>query len=331
MINVAAPADKMAGDHSAFAANLSLTKRGRSPHHLVHVASLLVSGRLLPMPAPTLDGRLLCASHCAYAFSVPGPLAPDADAPFYAGAGFTRPPIGFLTGPDNTDACLVGRSDDGVIVAFRGTLSHLDTPVPTVLDWANDFNALPVSAPAFAGKVHSGFLLAVTVLWPAVRAEAAAQLGQAGGRRLSITGHSKGGGMAPLAALLALADPQLQADVQVVTFAAPRAGDQDFATAYNAQVGHVRYEYADDIVPHLPPQTTFRVPVPDWSYTSLGELRFIDWSGQVVEDSPALETERRLRLLEVILSQQLVQFRIDHSIDCGSGYTSAICPAGVCP
>jgi hypothetical protein len=333
MINGAASADKMALDSTAFVSDLPWTKRGPPPDHFVNIASQPFSRRLLPMSAPTPDGRLLCASHCAYAFTTPGPLMPDADGPFYDGAGFIQPPAAFLAGPDDTDACLVGRNADGVLVAFRGTLSHLDTPVPTVLDWVNDFNALPVATAAFPGKVHSGFLLGVALLWPAVCTEVMAQLDEADGRRLHLTGHSKGGGMAPLAALLALADPQLRADVRVVTFAAPRAGDQDFAAAYNARVGHTRYEYADDLVPHLPPQAIFRRPLPGWpdfAYASLGKLRFIDWSLRTVADRPGLELERRHRLLEVILSGRLEQFRADHSIECGSGYVSAVCPSGVC-
>src|SRR5262249_57077105 len=79
--------------------------------------------RRLTMPAPTLDGRLLCASGAAYAITGDEPtLAPDPDNVYLAGAGFVRPPKVLVGGQREIDACLVGEIADGVVIAFRGTL-----------------------------------------------------------------------------------------------------------------------------------------------------------------------------------------------------------------
>ena len=45
----------------------------------------------------------------------------------------------------------------------------------------------------------------------------------------------------------------------VVSFGAPRAGNPSFAAAYEAALGDRtwRFEYRDDLVPHLPPSPTF--------------------------------------------------------------------------
>src|SRR5262245_37992789 len=110
--------------------------------------------------ATTLEGRLLCASACAYAvIEGESSLDPEAALPYYAGVGFTQPPAAFQAGTEDINACLVGTTDDGVVVAFRGTLA-LDGPftLPKLLDWVNDLNAKPVEGDGLPGQVHEGFL-----------------------------------------------------------------------------------------------------------------------------------------------------------------------------
>src|SRR3954447_20761795 len=117
------------------------------------------------MTAPTLDGRLLCASGAAYAVTLSvDELALDPQDVYAAGAGFVRPPRGFVAGLRDIDACLVAETVDGVVVAFRGTLPFDIHQVPTVFDWVNDINALPAGAPGFPGQVHLGFLSALDLL-----------------------------------------------------------------------------------------------------------------------------------------------------------------------
>jgi hypothetical protein len=94
---------------------------------------------------------------------------------------------------------------------------------------------------------------------------------------------------------------------QVVTFAAPHAGNPAFADLYgNADILHTRYEFQDDIVPHVPPTiggVLAQLESVPWignllpgllqfDYEPLGELRFIDWSNEIVGDSKPLQLHR---------------------------------------
>jgi hypothetical protein len=296
------------------------------------------------MTAPTLDGRLICACTCTYAVTVDGALDLDAADIYAAGAGFVRPPAAFVGGKELINGCLVGTLPDGVVVAFRGTLPFDVQSHPTLLDWLGDFNAQPVGLDGFPGQVHSGFLAALLTLWDRVAAEVAAQrVGPAAAQPLLVTGHSKGGAMATLAAW------RLQTvagiPTKVVTFAAPRAGNRAFRDAYNGVIDHTRYEYADDIVPHLPAaqggflDVLTALPVigarfaglERFDYEGVGALRFIDWSGSFDDDPSGLAVERALSLVRLITRLRFPQIASDHSIACGGGYMSAVCPTGVCP
>src|SRR5438874_7107884 len=110
------------------------------------------------MPAPTLDGRLLCASGAAYAITgEEKTLAPDPENVYLAGAGFVRPPTVLVAGPREIDACLVGEIADGLVVAFRGTLPLDIHKIPTLRDWLSDFQADPIAVADYPGSVHEGF------------------------------------------------------------------------------------------------------------------------------------------------------------------------------
>ncbi len=160
------------------------------------------------------------------------------------------------------------------------------------------------------GKVHQGFWNALDALWPALLAETQKQLATAPGKPLYITGHSKGGAMASLADVrFALAG----VSSTVCTFASAHPGNTAFAKFFASQgmiASATRYEYADDIVPHLPPGLALRhafatldkfkqfsdelttKAADDIDYAPVGVLRFIDWAGNVVGDSPTLPISR---------------------------------------
>jgi hypothetical protein len=298
------------------------------------------------MPAPTLDGRLLCASGAAYAITGNEPtLAPDPQNVYIAGAGFVRPPTVIVGGPLEIDACLVGEIADGLVVAFRGTLSFDIHRIPTLIDWLGDFEADPVDAPGFPGAVHAGFFSALSVLSQGIADELEKQQTAAlAGKPVLVTGHSKGGAVAALAAW------QLQGiggvPVKVVTFAGAKPGDADFRTAYTAaNIDHTRYEYNNDIVPHLPLSeggfldVLSRLPgvgsrfegLRRFDYQPVGVLQYINQSGRIVDDDAMLRSERDLTLALEIIRLRFPQIAMDHAIGCGSGYMSAVAPTGVCP
>jgi hypothetical protein len=302
-------------------------------------------------PAPTLDGRLICACNCAYDVKAPGPLPTPPGSTYYDGAGFTTTPTAFVSGDQDIDACLVGTTPDGVVLAFRGTLTFDFSDRASLRDWLNNFAARPVTPnwlpPGSGAGVHSGFLASLEgLVSQGALTEVNRQLQAAGsGAKLLITGHSKGGAAATLAALRVWTTDTRPS--QVVTFAAPRCGDRAFADVYNnARILHTRYEFQDDIVPHAPP--TFGsvlshlndVPwlgsvltgLQEYDYESVGNLRFIDWSNQPESDSTWLDLQRLLSLARVIVDQQWDTFLRDHQIGCKAepGYMMFVCPTGVC-
>ena len=230
-------------------------------------------------------------------------------------------------------AVLVGETTEEIIVAFRGTepFDTLDYR-RMVMDWLTDLDAPLVAAPNVPGSVHQGFSHDCNQLWSWVLAQVQAL---PTGKPLYVTGHSKGGALANIAAVKFVAAGLTPF---VCTFEGVRAGDQAFADGYAKLVVHsTRYEYQDDIVPHLPPDLGFQVAlrnVPALSsilstfistYIPVGDLRFIDWQGDVVGDSPDLEGRRLARLSQLMLSGRWGWIIQDHSISPGSGAAAAIC------
>lgn len=289
----------------------------------------------------SLEGRLLYASALAYRGRADGPLpgSPDGRPPAPADAGFAAPPAVF-TNHNGVDSVLVGPTDQGVVVAFRGTMRPDADNVRTLVDWHQDFHAMPVADLSYPGAVHDGFRDAVHGLWDRLKAEVERLLelpqykaapDAVGSPPLLLTGHSKGGAMAALAAW------RFQSGgtrCRVITFAAPKPGNRVFAAAYNQLVDHTRYEYADDIVPHLPLSVTGLVSTLEslphighvfsalerYDYDCAGTLRFIDWSGEVLPDTPELAIERRLNLSRLIVRMRYAQIAGDHSLLAAGGY-----------
>jgi len=277
---------------------------------------------------------MLGAARQAYAITATGPVP---SVSWETDIGYVNP-AGFAAGTERINAGLVGEANDAIFVAFRGTLPPASPDNERVIvDWANDCDAILVPDPlGLAGNVHQGFLGALNDLWPAMIPVITSIAASSPSKPIYVTGHSKGGPMANLAAArLAVALPT--ATVIVGTFAGARAGDATFAAAYDARVVHsARYEYQDDIVPHLPPSDAFRAMfsnIPrigptianlNVGYVSVGTLYFIDWSGAIEGQSAFLDFERFTHLARLIATFNYSTIIADHSIDPGSGYYTAL-------
>ena len=276
--------------------------------------------------------RLANASDLAYSI---GKVCDITQAPGYDGARFESAPLTYQAGKDDIDACLLGRTIDGVVLAFRGTLplppfdDGLGPFFKAVLDWLNDGDADQVRA--FGGRVHDGFHGSLENLTAKFEDDLVELTRD--GSKLLITGHSKGGAVAFLAGAWA-AEKVVKPDT-VVTFAAARAGDDEFAKAYEENVGNTwRYENRDDIVPHLPPDSKFmdwlEDAIPDldlpsiFDYESVGTLQFIDWSGDIVGESRFLEMKRTFSLFKKLLHFEFEEVIHDHSLT--DYYLKAVCP-----
>jgi hypothetical protein len=297
------------------------------------------------MPAPELEGRLLCA--CNAAFDTPDgaiSLPLDPKDVFIEGAGFVDSPAVIQGGPKEIDACLVGTTVDGVVVAIRGTLPFDIHEIPNLLDWLNDLRGNLVKDAAFPGSIHDGFLSAAKTLIPSILPEVdKRRTGALAGRPVVIAGYSKGGPVASLVAWTIATTKDIP--VKVVTFASAKVGDATFRAPYEAKIDQTRYEYNNDIVPHLPPSfdgllnVLASVPVlgpsfavfSRFAYEPVGSLKFIDAAHQIQGDSAALRASRDLALAELIVRGKFVQIFADHAIACGSGYMSGVAPTGVCP
>jgi hypothetical protein len=187
--------------------------------------------------------------------------------------GWIEPPIVVRRetklGHRQIDQALVGRVREGVVVAFRGSLPPFVGGYDgwlVLLDWLNDGLSLCVEDSDYAGGVHLGFAESVRRLWedkdgtPGVASAIACLLDQSrcderAGQHLFVTGHSKGGALANLAAFRAAQVPAWRSlPISVATIAAARAGNAAFALAYDAsRIACLRYEVSTDLIPHLPP------------------------------------------------------------------------------
>jgi hypothetical protein len=163
--------------------------------------------------------------------------------------------------PKEPDVALVGRIPEGVLIVFRGTRppgKDDKDPVSTVRDWLNDAACVPLRS-IYPGDVHAGFERSVSRLWSDVRSHVERLLADGTKRQLFVTGHSKGGAMAFLAAWRLARELPGDLVIRVITFAAARPGGGDFARAFEAdhRIRSTRYEVRLDLVPGLPPGPDF--------------------------------------------------------------------------
>lgn len=294
------------------------------------------------MPDSCIKRRLLFASAQCYAPDRPvagrsvGWTAPIAN-------GTARPEIFTAPsphGPGNIDCALVGRVPEGIVLAFRGTLPPFtgdDHPSAEVaLDWLNNVELLSARNASYPGRVHAGFASSVDRLWPQIR-PAIVRLIRSGERnRLFVTGHSKGGALANLAAWRALGIEGLDGPVRVLTIAGARAGNEDFRAAYQAHGGIecTRYESAFDVVPLLP----FGRDTPGWARALASRVRsglldynFVPVGTRVPLRTSLSETWQAARRYAGWLglggtrSAYMPLLATAHDISPGSGYDRLIC------
>ncbi len=280
--------------------------------------------------APTLNSRLASACNCAYGISdTTGCYAPPAIYDVAVNWSATPKAIAAASSPGGKliNAALVGINQDGIIVAFRGTIPP-SWKVASLEDWWQDIvDSEPISAPPLKGMVHSGFWHALQSIYAGVLAEVQSLQSSHPGMAVYVTGHSKGGPLASIGAALMYLQNGIQA-TSVVTFASPLPGDQQFVNMYPSVLQPVTaFENYLDLVPFLPPSKTFFEdfqPIADtwlgkefcklfpyicnalsnaskWDYASLGDLHYVTYSGTVVDASDPLAAPD-YRLVQILLT-----------------------------
>lgn len=306
--------------------------------------------------ASSIECRLMCASSCAYGIDPSSGIFDKAGIQkFYDGVGFLDDPTVVSGGLENIDAALVGmNADDGIIVAFRGTIPPIEgIPVskqlPALLDWIQDiFFSEPEAVAGLPGKVHTGFNDAVSDLWTGIRSAVEALQNADLSIPVYYTGHSKGGPMASIAAIKAVEVSGMRPS-HVYTYASARPGDLEFAKGYNALVRQTSYENYLDLVPFLPPSDSVvrifaAIPLlgelfkdaEGWDYAPVGDRLYIKEDGDVVDDSGFLDDVRGLEIVAKLAEDQIAEIAAAHCHGCKSdngcagGYMRGACDGAIC-
>jgi hypothetical protein len=236
-----------------------------------------------------------------------------------------------LFNPDPDRAVLVIESGEVVVVAFGGEVPRPGSnPERMLRNWIGDLDAELVPAPGLPGLVHAGFAAALPRLWALVLPVLRTRLAGVARGELWLTGHGTGGALANLAAVHAAAEPGLPTPV-VRTFGSPQPGDPAFAAGYAEAVpDSIRWEFADDLVPHLPPGYACAQAFAgaaarrgllvnaDRDYRPVGSLRYVTRTMQVCVDSPLLRFQRTCALARLLLAGQVGAVVADHDPTCAA-------------
>ncbi len=237
----------------------------------------------------------------------------------------------YKAGIKDIDSCYIADAGDIILLAFRGTTPPSeDSIIPW--DLLNNFLAEPVEVTGIPGKLHKGFSNSVNRLWEEGFAEEVTKRLTAG-KSLYITGYSKGAALTPIAA--SFLDQKTNIDVsqvKIYIFEPPRPGDAQFKTYFNQRFPTaIRYEYQDDIVPHLPPIEAIidlliekseiaeilnkYLGLDEWDYKSVGNLRFVNWEDEILTGIQAkLEfVNRLLHLKNLVEEGNIEKMMSDHS------------------
>lgn len=170
-----------------------------------------------------------------------------------------------------TQAFIAG-NEAVLILAFRGTTN--------LTDWMTDADIDLVGGPG--GRVHEGFNVALNVVWREIWSVIREQRT---GRALWVTGHSLGAALATLA----VAKLRLEKDEPVnglYTFGSPRAGDRDFARAFDADFERQTFRYVNnnDIVTRVPFRALHYSHVGTFKYfNNRGVQQEISWWDKIVD------------------------------------------------
>jgi triacylglycerol lipase len=158
-------------------------------------------------------------------------------------------------------------TDDYIVLAFRG--SELG-----VGDWksnADVFKDRWVRASG-SGRVHGGFEDGLAAVWDGLYANL--QVLRKNNQPIWLTGHSRGGALAILAAakLYHLDRAMSKAVRGIYTFGQPRMGNSTFAKFFNRNWSGRCYRVVNnnDIVTRFPPK--------GWGYRHVGKLAYFDGS-----------------------------------------------------
>ena len=177
-------------------------------------------------------GDLNDVEYARFFFAVCSFLAYSGDevANLFKGVGFSNHKLISHEGAQ----CHVISNRKSVVWIFRGTEPNQKSDI-----WA-DLKAWKTDSD-MSGRVHTGFKTELDKIWVDVRSSIVDNK-----KKLYITGHSLGGGMATLAA-----GREQQRCVYLYTFGSPRVANREYGLNFN--VNYYRVQNNNDIVPKVPP------------------------------------------------------------------------------
>lgn len=195
------------------------------------------------------------------------------------------------------------------------------------------------------GKVHTGFYRGTKSLWKPLRGIIKEMLEESkvnGWKQdVILTGHSKGGAMATVAAVLMKRDSDLPDPSYVCTFASAKVGDSEFCLEYNKNINQTSYEAHLDLVPFLPPSSATMEMMNEtmtemldsmlwsdtsiqkkenykWDYQTVGTRKFITENNEIIDDVTKELDEERIKEIEKYSFLSLDEFKASHCSSCAS-------------
>lgn len=154
----------------------------------------------------------------------------------------------------DTQAFMLLRGEDELVVAFRGTMNLLDVKI------ALDVRQATFGDDDMGGRVHHGFLKQFTSIEPMLSDDIAKVVKQRKVRRICFTGHSMGAAMAFIAAKRygTMSDVDGGTDIVCHAFGGPPFADKTFWHGFVDHVDdHVAINLRNDVVSVIPVNATF--------------------------------------------------------------------------
>lgn len=296
---------------------------------------------------------------CGAAYNVaPQTCTYTPDTIYSPNVPYTQNPGVACGGQDDIDVVTVGQVDfdsqqTGIIVACRGTLPPSLNDPASLYDWIQDFFAEPTTSTTapyqLPGQVHSGFLDDTRTVADQV-ASLVKSFNPGPNNPVYVTGHSKGGGVASLLAYILSQNMGIPNVQPLVTFASAKPGDANFQAGFQGVLSQTRFENYDDLVPLLPPSSSFislvvavvkLIPyvgqelanlfqrAENWNYVPVGSQEFITSTFEVMPNYPVEK-----QTLDVVWEfgtdlyhEKFSSFAAAHSLAPGGGYNNALAPA----
>lgn len=170
--------------------------------------------------------------------------------------------------PKGINAYVLFRTADELILAIRGTqppIPDSKTDISMASDWLNNFDAAPTH-----DGFHPGFLSAWNFILQNLQnnPEAKRLLNEKGQRKFIITGHSKGGAIAIIAAIKMQekgAEWSLPKADEIYAFEAARPVTIKKAEELAGKLPYlIRFDYKADIVPLVPPGAALKAKLANY-------------------------------------------------------------------